>query len=87
MPKWSHENRHAERAIVELDLQSWESQRARAKRERETARREQERVALAGVPWEDLSPAELAFRWMLEHDRERYAAWCAETRAAAASLR
>lgn len=82
MPKWRHDNPHAEAQIEALDLRSWESVARRLKREREGERRERALAALRGVPWETLSPAELAFRWMLEHDRERYALWCAEVRAA-----
>ncbi len=85
MPKWTHDNPRVERLIVELDLAAWESRRERERRARDTARREREAEALRAVPWEDLSPAELAFRWVLEHDRERYAQWCAEARAAFAA--
>lgn len=82
MPKWRHVNPHAEALIDSLDLPSWESAAVRLRREREAARRERESAALRAVNWEGLSPAELAFRWVLEHDRERYAQWCAEARAA-----
>lgn len=68
--------------IDSLDLRSWESVSQRLRREREAARRARELDALRAVDWESLSPAELAFRWVLEHDRERYAQWCAEGRAA-----
>ncbi len=76
-----HDNPHAEKRIRELDLPRWHSlvelaaERAEAERE---ARRAAERAA---VPWSDLSPAELAFRWMLAHPRD-YAVWAHETREA-----
>lgn len=90
MPKWRHDNAHAERRIVELDLLAWESQRARQRRAREGERREREAAALRAVPWAELTPAELAFRFVVERAdrspyREIYAAWCAEARAAFAA--
>lgn len=92
MPKWTHENRHAERMIVELDLAEWESQRARGRREADAARRERELATRRAVPWAELSPAELAFRWVVERAdrspwREMYAEWCVEARAAFAARR
>lgn len=92
MPKWSHENPHVERLIVELDLTAWESQRARQRREGEAARRERQAAALHAVPWAELTPGELAFRWVAERSdrspyREIYAEWCAEARAAFAARR
>ena len=86
MPKPRHDNPHAERLIVELDLLAWESQRAKQRKAADAARRDRELAALRAVPWEDLSPAELAFRWMLSHHQferdDAYAQWCAEARAA-----
>jgi len=86
MPKWSHEQRHVERLIVEHDLTAWQSRRARARAAADAFRRERELAALRAVPWEDLSPAELAFRWLLSHHQferdDAYAQWCAEARAA-----
>ena len=51
--------------------------------------------ALVPVPWSDLSPAELAYRWMVDHHHEPrfdlatgdyiesdYTKWCRESRAA-----
>ncbi len=92
MPKWTHENPHVERLIVELDLPCWESQRARGEREAEAARRERVLAALRAVPWAELSTAELAFRWVVERSdrspcREIYAQWCADARAAFAARR
>lgn len=144
MPKPRHENRFAERAIVERGLPGWRSrtqlaaeaaaadarERERAELERRQGRatelaaeavkvrarsdraarradtperrrlayelaadaRAAERAALAAaglvpVAWDDLSPAELAFRWMLSHhhvdewrEPSEYSLWARERR-------
>lgn len=79
--KWRHDNPHAERQIEAFDLPRWLSRRelaGLAEREALAAKRAAELLA---VDWAALSPAELAFRWLLEHPSE-YAAWAHETREA-----
>ena len=76
-----HDNPHAEKRIRELDLPRWHSLVELAAEQAEAEREAKRAAERAAVPWADLSPAELAFRWMLAHPRE-YAAWAHETREA-----
>jgi hypothetical protein len=82
VPKPRHDNPHAERLIVELDLPAWISQRTRAREAGDAARRERELAALRAYPWAEMTPAELAFVWCWQRDPQRYAQWCAEARSA-----
>jgi hypothetical protein len=79
-----HDNPYAERRIRELGLRERPT-RADLEREARRAARIAKRAAeLAAVDWAALSPAELAFRWMLDrYKSERpcdYATWAAEAR-------
>jgi hypothetical protein len=74
-----HDNPHAEKRIRELRLPRWQSMIELAAEQAEAEREAKRAAERASVPWHDLSPAELAFRWMLMHPRQ-YAAWAHQTR-------
>lgn len=87
MPKPRHDNPYAERRIVELDLPRWQSRRELDALATERGRRERLFAELSGVAWESLSPAELAFRYMLraagsplDSLRGELTRWCAAVR-------
>jgi len=76
--RFRHDNPHAEKQIRRYQLPRWLSAIERASAEREAERAAKRAAELALVDWGDLSPAELAFRWLLAHP-DKFAAW-AETR-------
>ncbi len=76
--RFRHESPHAEKQIRRYQLPRWLSALERAAAEREAERVARRAAELALVDWGDLSPAELAFRWLLAHPSE-YRAWVAET--------
>ena len=93
MPKPRHDNPRAERLIVEYSLQRWRSQRELAREAAKRARVEKLAAELRSVPWDDLTPAELAFRFVLQaadvpgHSAQHeWSRWCAAVRDGSAAL-
>jgi hypothetical protein len=83
--KFRHESPHAEQRIRELALPGWETASDREAKRRADASRAKRQAELASVDWAGLSPAELAFRWMLDRwrpdKRSDYGDWAAAVRA------
>lgn len=82
--KFRHENPFAESRIRSLDLPRWQSASELEAERRATAARAKRAAELAAVNWSELSPAELAFRWLLDRYRpdkqSAYADWAAGVR-------
>jgi len=74
--RFRHESPHAEKQIRRYQLPRWLSAIERAAAERDAERVAWRTAELALVDWGELSPAELAFRWLLAHPG-RYAEWAA----------
>ena len=77
--RFRHESPHAEKQIRRYQLPRWLSAIERASAEREAARVARRAAELALVDWGDLSPAELAFRWLLAHP-DQFSEWAESTR-------
>lgn len=86
MPRGRHENPYAERRIRELGLPGRPTRSELEQDARREAARAKRAAALHAIDWAGMSPAELAFRWMLERYRADkpcdYAEWARETRIA-----
>lgn len=86
MPAGRHENRYAERRIRELGLPGRPTRSELEREARREAAKAKRAAALHAVDWAALSPAELAFRWMLDRYRSEqpceYAEWARDARAA-----